>query len=97
MFTELSATDENASLTSTRSTSSIDFPAGSSAIVPAFAGVRARYANRRRRSPGATIVASGSSPRRCANSSEQTITQLAPSLTPGAFPAVVVPSGSKPA
>ena len=29
-----------------------------------------------------------------ANSSEQTITQLAPSLTPGALPAVVVPSGS---
>src|ERR1043165_3593398 len=34
-------------------------------------------------------------PRRDAKSSEHTITQEAPSLTPGAFPAVVVPSGSK--
>ena len=33
-------------------------------------------------------------PRRAAHSSLQTRTQVAPSLTPGAFPAVVVPSGS---
>ena len=39
--------------------------------------------------------ASGSMPRSAAHSSEQTTTQDAPSLTPGAFPAVVVPSGSK--
>src|SRR5690349_12345461 len=45
IFTELSATDENASLTSTRSTSPIDLPAFSSAWVPAFAGVRASHAN----------------------------------------------------
>ena len=37
-----SATDANASLISTRSTSSIVLPARSSAIAPAFAGVRAR-------------------------------------------------------
>src|SRR5262249_43350923 len=39
---EFHATDEKASLISTRSTSSIDLPARSSAIAPAFAGVRAR-------------------------------------------------------
>ena len=41
-FVELSATDEKASFSSTRSTSSIVLPAFSSAIAPAFAGVRAR-------------------------------------------------------
>ena len=42
---EIVYTDEKASFTSTRSTSPIDFPAFSSACAPAFAGVRARYAN----------------------------------------------------
>ena len=42
---EFHATDENASLISTRATSPIVLPARSSAIAPAFAGVRARYAN----------------------------------------------------
>ena len=41
-FVELSTTDEKASFSSTRSTSSIVLPAFSSAIAPAFAGVRAR-------------------------------------------------------
>jgi hypothetical protein len=38
---------------------------------------------------------SGSSPRFLANSSLVTTSAAAPSLTPGALPAVVVPSGSK--
>ena len=42
IFTELTVTDEKASLTSTRSTSSIVFPALSSARAAALAGVRAR-------------------------------------------------------
>src|SRR5581483_9259017 len=62
---------------------------------PARAGVRARYAKSSATYACARIVASGSSPRRFANSSEQTITHDAPSFTPGALPAVVVPSGSK--
>ena len=41
-----------------------------------------------------TTRASGSIPRVLTNSSEQTTTQEAPSVTPGALPAVVVPSGS---
>src|SRR5436305_1287471 len=41
IFTELSATDEKASFTSTRFTSPIDLPAFCSACAPALAGVRA--------------------------------------------------------
>ena len=41
-FAEFSTTDENASFSSMRSTSPIVLPALSSAIAPAFAGVRAR-------------------------------------------------------
>src|SRR3984893_2503420 len=45
IFTELTATDENASFTSTRFTSPIDLPALVRACAPAFAGVRASHAN----------------------------------------------------
>src|SRR5215218_2981067 len=91
---EFHATDENASLISTRSTSSIVFPARSRAIAPAFAGVRARKAKSSATYPCASTVASGSIPRLRAHSSLVTITQEAPSFTPGALPAVVVPSAS---
>ena len=91
IFIELTTTDENASFSSTRSTSSIDLPAFASAMSPAFAGVRARNAKSSATYPCETIVASTSRPRLRANSSLVTITQPAPSLTPGAFPAVVVP------
>src|SRR5215211_7448403 len=91
---EFHATDENASLISTRSTSSIVFPPRSSAIAPAFAGVRARKAKSSATYACASTVASGSIPRLRAHSSLVTITQEAPSFTPGALPAVVVPSAS---
>src|SRR5262249_32689531 len=47
IFAELSTTDENASFSSTRSTSSIFLPAFASAFSPAFAGLRAGYARPR--------------------------------------------------
>ena len=50
--------------------------------------------SRRRRMRGRGRCASGSIPRSCAHSSEQTTTHEAPSFSPGALPAVVVPSGS---
>jgi hypothetical protein len=59
-----------------------------------LAGVRARYANSSATYPCDTIVASTSRPRFFANSSLVTTSAPAPSFTPGAFPAVVVPSGS---
>src|SRR5437588_685104 len=74
MRVELRATDENASLISTRFTASIDAPAFSNARCPARAGVRARYAKSSATYACATIVASTSSPRRFANSSDVTIT-----------------------
>ena len=52
--------------------------------------------SRRRRTPCETIVASTARARAArANSSLVTTTHEAPSFTPGALPAVVVPSGSK--
>ena len=70
-------------------------PALASAAAAAFAGVRARYAKSSATYAWASTVASGSIPCVRAQASEQTTTQEAPSFTPGALPAVVVPSGSK--
>ena len=59
IFAEFNTTDENASFSSTRSTSPIFLPAFASARSPAFAGVRARYANSSATYACATIVSQG--------------------------------------
>src|SRR5438067_10846361 len=59
----------------------------------ADAGTVARYGVSAADSPYAIQVASGVRPRRSASSALISSTAAAPSLTPGAFPAVTVPSG----
>ena len=88
-------TDENASFSSTRSTSSIVLPAFSSAIAPGL-GRRAREVGEVVRD---VAPARRSSPaprgRACGELLARDDDAPAPSFTPGALPAVVVPSGSK--
>src|SRR5215211_668401 len=83
ILVELSTTEENASFSSTRSTSSIFLPAFSSALAPAFAGVRARYAKSSATYACETIVASGSSARPFVRAQRPQILALArnPELT----------------
>ena len=87
------ATEANASLISTRATSSIVLPGARRARPrpPSPACGRGRR-TRRRRSPGRGSSRAARSRAARAHSSLATSTQEAPSLTPGALPAVVVPS-----
>ena len=92
---ELHATDANASLISTRATSSIVRAAAASAASAPRPGCARGTRTRRRPSPGRRSAPAARARAALANSSEQTTTHEAPSFTPGALPAVVVPSGSK--
>ena len=67
-------------------------PAFSSASFVAFAGVRARYGKSSATAAWATIVASAGRPFAFAHSSLAKTSAPAPSFTPGALPAVCVPS-----
>src|SRR5690606_14929507 len=90
---EMIETLANASLISKRSMSSIEIPALSAASRIAISGVYARYGASHADCPYERMVASGVAPRSVAHASSATITAAAPSLTPGALPAVTVPCG----
>ena len=83
----------NASLISTRSTSSIDMPARASACFDASTGPRPMISGERPDTPVETTRASGVMPSSAAFVSDMTTSAAAPSLSGQQLPAVTRPSG----
>ena len=86
-----SACAEKASLSSIRSTSSSDQPTLASSFRTASTGVIRSHLAGRPLNACPTMRAMGATPSSAARSSAMTTVAAAPSLTPGALPAVTVP------